>query len=216
MSPSPWSFSSDKSKDTDDQKEHKNQTSIFSKESIKESKKESNDSSESPLVIVSEIDAYVRERLKSQPKTIEEIQIREIEPQEGKHRLSLPSEIEKALIKRGFVARWINKDKRMIDRAIDIRKWIIFTRVYFPEISKHYFTANGVVEHGDSILAFMPAKQAEKLRMEPGLRSMERIKNLPIDRWKNGGDSYYKPSLTEEKDGESITSGIQPDRQMQE
>ena len=171
-------------------------------------------------VIKTETDAYIHDRLRNQPRTLEDIKIREYSDDMAASILKLPTPIDEALKKKNLVPRWINKDKRMIDRALDIRGWTLFNRVYFPEIPKHYFTANGTVENGDSILGFMPRESADVLRSRPGQISQERIKNLPIDKYKDskGGEKigYYKPAYTaEEQEGEMIRPGkglfAQPD-----
>lgn len=169
------------------------------------------------FVIKTETDAYINERLQTQPKTIADIKVKE--PTDTLNLLALPKQITDCLTKRNLTPRWINKDKRMIDRALDIRGWTLFNRVFFPELPKHLFTANGTVENGDSILGFMPAENAERLRRRPGEISQERIRNLPMEKYKNEqGEKigYYKPALTAEKDGEFITNGIQPDKPIEE
>lgn len=160
-------------------------------------------------VVASERDAYILERVKSQPKTIEEIKVQTIKDEDGRHRLSLPKELEQYKIE--FAFRWIDKDPRMVSRALDERGWNLVTRQYFPTLPKHLFTASGIIERGTAILGFMPEERAYKLRTEPGRKSMERVKNLPIEKYKEDGENYYKPSLTEEKDGQQLNSGIQPD-----
>jgi len=157
-----------------------------------------------PLVLTSNIDAYVHEKLKEQPLTLEDIEVKETRVPDGKHALSLPEELENKYSHR-FSFRWINKDKRMIDRATTVRGWHIANRLYFPDLSRSLFTAIGTIERGDSILGFMPLKQAVALRNKPGLESLERVRNLPIDKWKEGGDAYYKPKLTGEDASEEKT-----------
>ena len=160
------------------------------------------------FVIKTEIDAQINERLQTQPKTLDEIQVRELNLPDGQgiHALTLPKQIKDILEKRGLAGFWINKKKKAIDHALDDRGWTLFNRVYFPEVSKHNFTANGTVERGDCILGFMPIKNAEKLRRRPGEISQERIKELPIDRYKSsqGGEKvgFYKPAYTAEPEGE--------------
>lgn len=171
------------------------------------------------FVIKTETDAYINERLQTQPKTIDEVKLKGTSEVEPRNLLSLPKKVEQALKQRGLVPRWINKDKRMIDRALDIRGWTLFNRVYFPEIPKHFFTANGTVENGDSILGFMPADRAEILRSLPGKLSSERVKDLPMERFKESrGEEkigYYKPAYTAEPEGEVVRKGVglfsQPD-----
>ena len=148
---------------------------------------------------------------------MEDIQVREFNFDKSQSRSALPDDVKKAFEKRELAARWINKDKKMIDRAIHIRGWVIVNKMYFPELDKHYFTANGTIENGDSILGFMPVAQADRLRRRPGEISQERIKNLPVEKFKNEqGEKigYYKPALTSEKDGEMTTVGIQPDKPL--
>lgn len=165
------------------------------------------------MIAANPIDVYVAQVVESQPKTLEEVEVIAVDKYEdARHRLKLPKEIEKIFKKKGYTARWIFKDKRSVDWAIKQRGWSLVTRMFFPDLPDDLFSATGVVENGDSILGFMPNKRAEFLRSEPGRMSTERMNNLPIEKWKNGGENFYKPALTSEKDGEEITAGIQPDR----
>lgn len=159
------------------------------------------------FVVKTELDAYINELLINQPKTFEEIKVKDLtDDSVTTHILKLPREIKKALDEKNMTPFWINKHKRAIDHALRDRGWTIFNRVLFPRIPKHYFTANGTIELGDCILGFMPVKNAEILRKRPGQISQERIKNLPIDAYKNSkGEEkigYYKPAYTAEPDGE--------------
>ena len=170
---------------------------------------------QSTIVIKTEMDAYISEIIKGGPQSAEEIKVVDFTEAEGRHRLSLPAEIEKKY-GRKYAFRWVNKKKDWIDRAINIRRWLIVNRVLFLDMPKYLFTANGTVENGDTILCFMPIEQAESMRRRPGELSRERVKSLPMEQWKNKGEDspYYKPSLgQEEKDGEILSAGIQPDVQ---
>ncbi len=172
------------------------------------------------FVIKTEMDAYINERLQTQPTNLDEIEVRPFNYDQPKNRVALPKEVEALFKKRNYSPRWINKDKKMIDHAINDRGWLLVNKTYFKELPNHIFTANGTIENGDSILGFMPAKQAEILRRRPGQISQERIKNLPINKWQDDNKSdkisYYKPVLTGEKDGEMETIGIQPDKPSNE
>ena len=55
--------------------------------------------------------------------------------------------------------------------------WTLVNRTYFPDAPKWLFTASGGVEVGDSILAFMPAKRAVAIRLEPGVRSRNKVQS---------------------------------------
>lgn len=168
------------------------------------------------LVIKTEMDAYVSELIKGQPQSPDEIKVVDLSPGEGRHRLSLPRQIEKKYgMKYSF--RWVNKKKDWIEHAKNERGWLIFNRVFFSDMPKHLFTPNGTVEIGDTILCFMPMEQAERLRRAPQDKSRDLVQNLPMEQWKKKGgeDSpFYKPTLgQEERDGEVMTAGIQPDVQ---
>lgn len=164
-----------------------------------------------PTIILSEIDGYIHERLKEQPTSLKDVDVRMPDLQKTNDLLKLPKELEVHKVKYGF--KWIYKKKMSIDRHLDTLGWVIVTKKYFPELPKRLFSAQGCVERGDAILGFIPIKRAEFLRSEPGRLSMERIKNLPMEKWKDpdGGEKYYKPDLTAEKDGQEIVAGIQPD-----
>lgn len=193
---------------------------IEPKVEVREEEKATEQPAVQTFVVKTELDAYVNERLINQPKSFDEIKVKDLKDDSlTSHLLTLPKDIKKALDDRDMVPFWINKKKRAIDHAIDQRGWTIFTRTLFPKISKHNFTANGTVEIGDCILGFMPAKNAELLRRRPGQISQERVKNLPIEAYKNSkGDEkigYYKPALSAEPDGQIEREGAglysQPD-----
>ena len=184
------------------------------KEIIEKAEKSESKSAPIPstLIAANQTDVYIAQMAAGQPATLLEAEAREILVKDGQHRLTLPEEIQTMFKKRGYAPRWIFKDKRALDHAVKQRGWNLVTRVYFPELPDHLFSATGVIEQGDSILGFMPERIAKKLRSEPGLKSMERVKNLPIEKWKDdpSGERYYKPDLSSEKDGETIENGIQP------
>lgn len=162
-----------------------------------------------PTIILSDIDGYIYDRLKEQPKTRDDVKISAPEYDSSNSVLKLPKELEKYKSEYGF--KWIYKVKRAIDRNLDVLGFVLLTKQHFPELPKRMFSSQGCIERGDAILGFIPIKRAEFLRSEPGRLSMERIKNIPMEKWKEGGEKYYKPSLTEEKDGQEIVAGIQPD-----
>lgn len=133
---------------------------------------------------LSELDSYILERQKGQPKTLEDV-ARRVETLDRKarerHRLSLPEFFEKLSYDHNsntpgaYMFRWIFKDKRGIDKALNVIGWTLVNRTYFPDAPRHLFTANGGIEIGDAILGFMPAAQALSLRKEPGQRSQDRV-----------------------------------------
>lgn len=170
---------------------------------------------EKTLVIKTEMDAYISDLIKAGPQNAEEVPlyVKEYDSSDGRHRLSLPLELERKYGKK-YAFRWVNKKKEWIDRALNIRQWLIVNRLLFADMPRHLFTANGTIENGDTILCFMPMANAERLRREPGDLSRQRVKDLPMDKGKNAGEDspYYQPkSSQEERDGEVVNVGIQPD-----
>lgn len=162
-----------------------------------------------PTVILSNVDAHIYERLKEQPKTLSEIEVKTPKYDRASHMLQLPKELEDFRKKYSF--KWIFKNKKAIDHNLDNLGFSLVNRMYFPTLPKSLFSAQGCIERGDAILGFTTVKRAEFLRSEPGRISRERVQNIPMEKWRDGGDKYYKPDLTQEKDGEQVVAGIQPD-----
>ena len=146
-----------------------------------------------PVVIMSELDSYIHDRIVSQPQTLDEALDRfEVISAEGttRHRLVLPEFFERQSydcswgdscahhtdgIHGPWVFRWLFKEKRAIDHATSVIGWMLVNHAYFPHAPRLLFTANGGVEVGDGILAFIPAKKALEMRAAPGKKSRERI-----------------------------------------
>ena len=163
------------------------------------------------LQTMSEEDAYISDRMKSQPKTLDEVLlVKEKKYAPGEHRLSLPKELKK--YEDRFAFRWINKHKRAVDDAI-IKGWVIVNRRLFPEVAekaKHLFSTSGAIEKGDAILAFMNKEVALQIRKAPGEKSSAYLKaqlakgtgKLP-----KGQSGFYKPEDTSEKEDAGIEAG---------
>ena len=165
-------------------------------------------SQDRPVVILSELDSIIMERNKTQlanAPTIEEIEVRDIDNRtEGQHRLKLPKEVEEAFKKRKVSARWLYKEKRAIDNALNVIGWILANRVYFPELPDYLFSATGCIEAGDAILAFMPLERVLKLRELPGKKSRELVRNIPaqdLKKWEQRAEHHYKPVAGVAEDG---------------
>ena len=133
------------------------------------------------ITILSELDSYVLERQKEQPANLEEAIARiEVQSLRPTHRMSMPASIERYFWDEKknpdgrFIARWVLKDKRAIDAALN-RGWLFFNRSWFPDAPRYLFTANGGIEIGDCMLAFMATKKALAIRDAPGKLSRERL-----------------------------------------
>lgn len=149
-----------------------------------------------PSVLLSKTDAYVYERIKSQPKSREEVDLTiEHKPDPNRHRLTLPPELEP--FKEKYTFRWIFKNERAISEACDIKGWVLVNRVHFPELPNHLFSVTGSIERGDMICGFMPNKKAENLRREVGLKSKELVKSR-INAHEDNPDFYVPKDNTEE------------------
>ena len=181
-----------------------------------------------PVVILSELDSYITERMKEQPKTLEEVasRVEMVErAQATHHRLSLPPYFQEQSAdfqpKPGpYIFRWQFKEKRALDRALNVLGWTMVNRAYFPSAPRYLFSANGGVEVGDALLTFMPAKQAQAIRERPAKLSQERLEsrmtpvageadyvlmtNNPKD------ERFYKPTLPPEsvEESETVTPGV--------
>lgn len=147
-----------------------------------------------PSLVLSHTDAYIHDRMKSQPKTLEEVDVQVVEETKDpqKHQLSLPDELIPYGEKYAF--RWVMKNKRAIDYSCDVRGWVLVNRTHFPEVAvkaRHLFTINGAIERGDVILAFMPIAKAEAIRREPGQLSSNIIRSQ-LSKHKDD-PRYYKP-----------------------
>ena len=163
------------------------------------------------LQTMSEEDAYIHDRMKSQPQTLDEVlMVKEKKYAPGEHRLSLPKEFKD--YEDRFAFRWLNKKKRAVDDAI-IKGWVIINRSLFPRIAenaKHLFSTSGAVEKGDSILAFMNKDVALQIRRAPSEKSVAYLKSQlekgtqPLAKGQSG---FYKPEDTGEKEDAGIGQG---------
>ena len=147
-------------------------------------------------LVMAQDDAYISDRIKSQPKSLDEvIFMKEPIYAPNEHRLSLPKELKEFEDRLAF--RWINKKKRAIDDAIDLRGWYFVNRITFEKLPGRLFSNSGAIERGDTILMYMPKEKAEALRRIPGEKSTALIKaqlakgesKLP-----KGQSGFYKPT----------------------
>jgi hypothetical protein len=167
------------------------------------------------ISVISELDSYVRERMKSQPRTIDEAVAKTavFDSARPRHRLELPDYFfnlsgDNREKPGPYIFRWIWKEKRAIDKAINSQGWFLVNRTYFPDAPRYLFTASGGVEVGDAILGFMPTARAMDIRKSPGKISRERIQSQMTQ---VSGDEVimtgnpqdpkvYKPQLGSEKE----------------
>lgn len=155
------------------------------------------------IIVHSELDAMLLDRVKSQPRSLDEIDAEVIvKPKEGRHNLSLPDELEPFTKKYAFC--WIFKRKQAIDEACDMLHYKLTNRTYFPELPDHLFSARGIIERGDNVLAFRPKKIDEDMRKIPGMESIERIKQRTTAH--EGDPNFYIPK--EEVDGDKKVVGV--------
>lgn len=158
-----------------------------------------------PTVLLSQADAYIHERAKSQPKTLKELDI-EVEEKvnPNTHRLSLPSELDPYMKKYTF--HWIMKNPRAISEACDLKGWVLANRTHFPELPGHLFSVTGSIERGDLILGFMKSTKAEQYRTDVGLKSREMVKSRIGSH--QGNPDFYVPSDKSEEGDKSQVIGL--------
>ncbi len=163
------------------------------------------------LQTMSEEDAYIHDKMKSQPKTLDEVLlVKEKKYLPGEHRLSLPKELK--VHEKHFAFRWINKKKRAVDDA-SIKGWVIVNRKLFPDVekkAKHLFSTSGAIEKGDAILAFMNKEVAIQIRKAPGEKSNQYLKaqlSKGTDPLPKGKSGFYKPEDTSEKEDATVEQG---------
>lgn len=135
------------------------------------------------ITILSELDSYISERMKEQPVSLEEavkrIEVQDVRP---RHRMELPDYFQQhsadsPRAKDGrYAFRWVLKQKRSIDDHL-AKGWLFVNAAYFPQAPRYLFTANGGVEIGDTILAFIPIKRAKQMREAPSKLSQERLRS---------------------------------------
>jgi hypothetical protein len=163
------------------------------------------------LTMMNEEDAYIADRMKSLPKTLDEVLlVKEIKYKPGEHRLSLPKEFKE--YEDRVVFRWINKKKRAVDEAI-LKGWVIVNRTNFASVAnkaKHLYGPSGAVEKGDCILAFISRPLAEAIRKAPGEKSSQIIKDH-LSKGKEelgeGQSGFYIPKDTSEKEDAGLEAG---------
>lgn len=160
----------------------------------------------SPTVLLSQADAYIHERIKSQVKTREELDVKIEEKFDANHhRLTLPKELDKFMKKYAF--HWIFKKEQAISEACDVKGWVIVNKTHFPELPNHLFSVTGCIERGDLLLGFMKLERAERMRAEPGIRSREEIK-ARLGAHKGNPDFYVPSAAGEDTDGDSKVIGL--------
>lgn len=176
------------------------------------------------VVQVSELDSYVRERQKEQPRTLDEVvQVSDRRRKDTAHQLELPEPFQSLSYDHEsdgrFVFKWIFKHKRAIDDAL-VKGWVIVNQAFFANVPAYHFGPSGGIEIGDNLLMFMPSKKALELRARPGKISRERMQARMsiVDKKKvlmtgNPNDpNVYTPKLSVEESDEAAESvGMTPD-----
>ncbi len=164
------------------------------------------------VVGMSEEDSYLVDKMKSQPKSLDEVlMVKERQYAPGEHRLTLPKELK--AYENKFTFRWINKKRRAIDEATNIG-WVIVNKTLFPEVAlkaKHLFTTNGAITVGDCVLAFINKDIAIRFKKAPGEKSSAIIKSQ-LEKGKkklNKGESgFYAPETSGGEEGAEETGKI--------
>lgn len=152
---------------------------------------------ETRTVVLDHENAYLADVIKSQPSSLEEIEIKLSEKADpNQHQLTLPPEIKKYENKYTF--RWIMKNRRSISLASQVRKLMFVNKTYFPDLPDHLFTASGAIERGDSILVFTLREVSERRKQELSNFAKEKVQSK-IGAHKSN-PNFYTPT---DEDGET-------------
>lgn len=159
-------------------------------------------------VLITEVDTYITERMATQPQTLEGVKLADAPREPGRHRLSLPRELEKHT--QDFAFHWILKDKRAIDEAID-KGWVFVNRQLFPNTPNYLFSVSGSIEKGDLILGCMGKKKSEA-RIRTAQQKSSDMVNVQIQKHKTDDEIYYKPKLSEKEENDDTSGDMQEGR----
>ena len=159
-----------------------------------------------PTVLVSELDAQIKERMKSQPQTLDAVKVKKSMMEQGVHLLSLPKELKP--YEKDYAFYWLGKDKRKIDRGLDVRGWVIINKTLFPHLPEHLFSISGAIERGDAILCCMAKAKAEALRKGPQDKANQLLR-ATLDKPKNHPDMYEAKLSANEENEESPTGLVE-------
>ena len=171
---------------------------------VKKASEVQKEKEDTQTVLVSELDASIRDRQKSQAQSLDELKVKDISREEGTHLLSIPKELRP--YEKDFAFYWLGKDKRKIDRGLDVRGWTIVNRVLFPSLPKHLISISGGVERGDCILVCMDKAKAEKLRKDPQERASGLLK-ATLEKAKTHPD-MYEAKISSHEENEANPSGL--------
>lgn len=159
-----------------------------------------------PTVLLSQADAYIHERVKAQPKTREEIDVKlEEKFNPNQHRLTLPKELNQFMEKYAF--HWIFKKEQAISEACDVKGWVLVNRSHFQELPNHLFSVTGSIERGDLILGFMKKERADYYRDQVSKKSRDMVKSR-IGAHKGNPDFYVPKDQSEDDDSPSQVVGL--------
>ena len=157
---------------------------------------------ETPRILLSATDAYVSDRMKSQPNELSGVDVRvEDKTDPSKHRLSLPDEM--VAFEKKYTFKWLMKNKQNLDYACDVRGWVLVNRTYFPGLPRHLFSVNGSIERGDAILAFIKREIAERMRREPSEKSHNMVQGT-LGKHKDDSRYYSPDSGTSDREGKDV------------
>lgn len=99
-----------------------------------------------------------------------------------------------------YIFKWLSKNKRALDRSINVAGWYLVNRSFFPEAPSILFGVNGGVEEGDAILGFMSVQKALAIRNKPAKESHDRVHS--VNTAHEGNPNFYKAKLGTDDSGE--------------
>jgi len=127
------------------------------------------------------------------------------------HDFDLPKECAPFADKFDF--RWLSKDTRMLDRAVNVKGWTIVNRTCDIKIPEYMFRAHGGVEKRSMLLAYRRKEVGDAFRKISQNQSIENIKKARKDSERDKPDSpFYTAKLSNKEEQEEAAGEVVQDR----
>jgi hypothetical protein len=122
------------------------------------------------------------------------------------HDFDLPKECEPYADKFDF--RWLSKDSRMLDRAVNVKGWTIVNRTCDIKLPEHLFRAHGGVEKRSLLLAYRRKEIGDIFKKAAQAQSIENIKKARKDAERDKPESpFYTAKLSPKEEQDEEASG---------
>ena len=122
------------------------------------------------------------------------------------HDFDLPKECETYGDKFDF--RWLSKDTRMLDRAVNVKGWTIVNRVSDVKVPEYLFRAHGAIEKRGMILAYRKKDIGKLFSKKASEQSIDNIKRAKKDSERDkDGSPFYTAKLSPKEEQTEGSAG---------